>query len=131
MAEREVGADSDGGLVGGDEPSGEEVDGRDVVGVEGVAEAEGVGEDGGGEEVRVEGLRGLAGGWDHAGMNTYEGDADTGPNNDVDGNEKEDDANYGRGESPEAGDAGVVVRRFEEGGGGRHGGTVQVCAGGM
>jgi hypothetical protein len=43
VAEREKGADGDGPLAGGDEAARGEVDGGDVVCVEGVSEAEGAG----------------------------------------------------------------------------------------
>jgi hypothetical protein len=41
VAQAEKGADGDGALAGGDEAAGGQVDGGDVVCVEGVAEAEG------------------------------------------------------------------------------------------
>lgn len=56
MPETEEGADGDGFGARGDEPPCHEIDGRNVVRVEGVAEAEGVGEEGRSDEggVRVQ-----------------------------------------------------------------------------
>lgn len=54
MAQAEPGADADGALAGRDEAPCHEVDGADVVGIEGVAQAQGVRQDGGGDKHWVE-----------------------------------------------------------------------------
>lgn len=82
VAQAEPGADADGALAGGDQAAGHEVDGGDVVGVEGVAEAQGVGEDGGGDELGVK----------------VQEDADDGPEDEVDGDEGRDLDSDGPGE---------------------------------
>lgn len=76
VAEGEEGADGDGPLAGSDEAPGGEVDGGDVVGVEGVAKAEDVGKGGRADE------GGMAG----------EGPGDDGPGDEVDEEDEGDDA---------------------------------------
>ena len=56
----------------------------------------------------------------------YERNADTGPHESINHYEEEDDAYYGSGELPKAGDAGVVLRRLEERRGGGHVGTGKI-----
>lgn len=85
MAQAEPRADADGPLAGGDEAPGHEVDGADVVGVEGVAQAQGVGKDGSGDEHGIE-------------VQDY---TDDDPYDDVDRYEEQDLPYYGRWEGTE------------------------------
>lgn len=64
MAEREKGADRGGALARGDEAPRHEVNGGDVVGVERMAQAERVGQRGGGDELGVKVQHDAAGGPD-------------------------------------------------------------------
>ncbi|POR32806.1 Uncharacterized protein TPAR_06978, partial [Tolypocladium paradoxum] len=85
VAEREEGADGRGPLARGDEAPGHEVDGGDVVRVEGVTEPERVGEGGGRDEGRVE----------------AQDDGDGGPDDGVDGDEQGDDGDAVGGDAAE------------------------------
>ncbi|TFA98174.1 hypothetical protein CCMA1212_010021 [Trichoderma ghanense] len=85
VAEREKGAHGGGPLSGRDEPPRHEVNGRDVVRVQGMAQAEGVGERRGRDEGRVE----------------VQDDADGDPDEGVDGDEDGDDADAVGGEAME------------------------------
>lgn len=85
MAQTKPCADADGTLAGRDQAAGHEVDGADVVGIEGMAQTKGVRQDGGGDEHRVE----------------VQDDADDHPYDDVDGDEKEDLPYHGRRKSTE------------------------------
>lgn len=85
MAQAKPRPDTNRALARGDQAPGHEVDGADVVGIEGMAEAEGVGEDGGGNERGVE----------------AEDDPDGSPDQQVDDDEAEDLPHDGRREAPE------------------------------
>lgn len=74
VAQAEPGADADGALARGNQTAGHEVDGRNVVGVKGVAEAQGVGEDSRRDEPGVKAQDG----------------AHDGPDDEVDGDEGRD-----------------------------------------
>lgn len=107
VAEAEPGADADGALAGRDEAAGHEVDRADVVGIEGMAQAEGVGQDGGGYQHRVE----------------VQDDADGHPYDDVDGDEQENLPYHRRREGTEGLRQGQVDVRPGQGEAG-HGGPV-------
>lgn len=85
VAQAEPRADADGPLAGGDEAPGHQVDGADVVGVEGVPQAQGVGQHGGGDEQREE----------------VQDDAHGGPHDGVGGDEEQYLPCDRRGEGPE------------------------------
>lgn len=95
MAQAEEGADGHGLLAAGDQAARHQVDGGDVVGVEGVAESEGIGQH-----------RGR----DHLGE-VVQGDADAGPDEAVDEDEEGDEVQGGAGDvgegwrEPDVGDA--------------------------
>ena len=94
MAEGEPRPDGDGPLARRDEAPCHEVDGGDVVGVEGVAEPERVGEGGGGEEGPcVEG----------------EDDGHEGPDREVEERDEGDDAEGAEGDCGEDGEADVLA----------------------
>lgn len=95
VAEREERADGGRATTGSDETPGGEVDGRDVVCIEGVAQAERVGERGGRGET---------------GMGREDEDGDEHPEGEVDGDEEGDDADGLRGERLE-GHGGRVSER--------------------
>lgn len=82
MSQAEKGADGYGSLTGSNQAARHQVDGADVVGVEGVAEAKGVGEHGG---------------RDHFGE-VVQGDADAGPDEAVDEDEEGDEVEGGAGD---------------------------------
>jgi len=85
MPETEERPDRNKALAFRDETTGSQIDGSDVICVQSMAETEGVGEDGGGEELGV----------------IVEEDGGDGPDDEVDGDEEVDEAEGGLGDGGE------------------------------